>query len=279
MPGGPTVISSSVWPKLISEHHRVGNLEIPEHEHETFCMHFQISGNPGLEWWCNGRNGLEAPTAGALILMPPGTRDRLRWEGSSERIVVSLDSSVVQEVSQQIKPTLNPQFCIRWNFRDEAIRHLLAEIGRESEAGWPLGALYADQLVLALSNSLLTRHTITPIALPNCSGGMSMRCLKSTLEYVSDNLHRDLRLREIAAISGFSPFHFARLFQRATGETPHQYHLAQRIRKAKEYLRFSLRPVAEIGADVGFQNAAHFTRAFRSREGMTPTAWRTEIWR
>lgn len=279
MPGAQNVISSSVWPKLIGERHRVGDLEIPEHEHETFCMHLQISGNAGLEWWCSGRNGLEAPTPGALILLPPGTRDRLRWEGSSERIVVSLDSSVVQEVAQQIKPALNPRFCVRWHFRDEAMQHLLAEIGRESEAGWPLGALYADLLGLALSNLLLTRHTNSPVTLPICSGGMSTRCLKSTLEYVSDNLHKDLRLGEIAAISGLSPFHFARLFRKTTGATPHQYHLAQRIRKAKEYLRFSLRPVAEIGIEVGFQNAAHFTRTFRSREGMTPTEWRAEIWR
>ena len=124
---------------------------------------------------------------------------------------------------------------------------------------------------------MLCRHTTEPIALPECRGGLPAKNLKLALEFITDNLHRDLRLTEIASVSGLSSFHFARLFRKATNETPHQYHLEQRIRKAKEYLRFSLRPVAEIAADVGFQNPAHFTRAFRSREGLPPTAWRAAI--
>ena len=255
----------------------MGNLEIPEHEHESFCLHFQLSGAPNLEWWCNGRHGIEKPTAGALILLPSGTRDRARWEGVSERIMVSLDANVVREVSQQIRSSSEPEFCIRWHFRDEALHHLLVEIGRESQAGWPLGSLYADLLGMSLAGLMLCRHTTEPITLPECRGGMPAKNLKLALEFITDNLHRDLRLTEIASVSGLSSFHFARLFRKATNETPHQYHLEQRIRKAKEYLRFSLRPVAEIAADVGFQNPAHFTRAFRSREGLPPTAWRTAI--
>ena len=109
MPGRGNVLSQVPQAKLIGERHRVGNLEIPEHEHESFCLHFQLSGAPNLEWWCNGRHGIEKPTAGALILLPSGTRDRARWEGVSERIMVSLDANVVREVSQQIRSSSEPE--------------------------------------------------------------------------------------------------------------------------------------------------------------------------
>ncbi len=101
-----------------------------------------------------------------------------------------------------------------------------------------------------------------------------MKTLKLSLEFITDKLCRDVRLMEIASVAGLSPFHFARLFKNATGQTPHQYLLEQRLRKAREFLRLSYPPISQIGAEVGFPNHAYFARIFRRREGVTPTVWR-----
>ena len=64
------------------------------------------------------------------------------------------------------------------------------------------------------------------------------------------------------------------LFKAATGQSPYRYLLDQRLRFAKDHLRSGDLPIAEIAAQVGFPNHAHFSRAFRKREGISPTAWR-----
>lgn len=227
-----------------------------------------------MEWCWNGKNGLESPKPGALMLLPPGTMDRLAWTGASDRFVISLDAKVVHEVANEVKSGLDPSFHTRWHFRDEPLRELLAEIGREAFDGWSLGALYADVLGLSLTTLLLKRYASTPLKLPFVRGGLPMKGIKSSLEFITDNLHRDLHLAEIASVVGLSPFHFARLFKAATGQTTYQYLLEHRLRRAKEYLKFGSVPISQIGTEVGFPNHAHFARSFRRREGITPTAWR-----
>jgi AraC family transcriptional regulator len=99
MPGTiDPLATSSPSPRLLGERHRLRNVEIPEHEHEHFCLHLQTSGTRTLEWWWNGKHGVECPKPGSLILLPPGTQDRLRWEGLSERYVVSLDAAYMSTV-------------------------------------------------------------------------------------------------------------------------------------------------------------------------------------
>ncbi|RRA47672.1 helix-turn-helix domain-containing protein [Acidipila sp. EB88] len=258
----------------MSERHRLRTVEIPEHEHADLCFHLQLSGSPDLEWWWRGRNKVEAPKAGALILLPPGTRDRLRWEGASDRYVISLDAHLVEDVAHSLHANLAPTYQTHWHLRDELLRQLLAEIGREAIGEWPLGTLYAELLGLSLSTLLLRRYTTSPTQLPLLRGGLQMRAVKASLELMTENLHKDLHLSEIAAITGLSPFHFARLFKGATGLTPYRYLLDQRIRRAKELLQSGALPVAEVAAQVGFYNHSHFSRAFRLKEGMSPKAWR-----
>jgi AraC family transcriptional regulator len=188
-PMGPPVSS-----RLISENHRVHNMEIPEHEHENFCLHLQTLGSPKLEWWWDGKNGIEQPRPRSLILLPPGTRDRLRWEGISERLIISLDSEYVSAVAVDAGCNRTVDFQTRWHFRDAGLQFILAEIGREFSAGWPLGKLYADSLGLRLALALLKGQTLQPLVFPAARGGLPWRALRLSLEYITENLQREIRV-------------------------------------------------------------------------------------
>ena len=94
LPGKPLNDSVfSPWSDLILEKHCIGAIEIPEHEHSSFCLHMQTSGPVQMEWWSEGKYGKESPSQGALIFLTPGTRDRVRWNRSSRRVVLSIDES------------------------------------------------------------------------------------------------------------------------------------------------------------------------------------------
>ena len=82
-----------------------------------------------------------------------------------------------------------------------------------------------------------------------------------------------LLVSDLASAVRLSPSHFARAFKRTTGCSPHHYLLRRRIECAKERMRTTGEPLAQIALAYGFSDQAHFTRCFKRHEGETPTAW------
>jgi AraC family transcriptional regulator len=275
VPGRPQFSSAdSPWRGVVLERHTVGAIEIPQHEHASFCLHLQTRGSVGLEWWCEGRHGVETPSAGSLILLGAGTSDRLRWDGTSDRLIVSLDASYMERVAHEGGAKELPSFANQWHLRDESLRVLLTEMGREAEQGWPAGALYGELLGLSLASTLLRQHSSVPIQIPDARGGIPLPRMRRLLQYIEMHLDSDLRLEQLAAEIGVSPFHFAHVFRASTGLTPHQYVLQQRVERAMTLLRIPHLSVAEIAASTGFSSATNFVRSFRARTGATPGEWR-----
>jgi AraC family transcriptional regulator len=213
---------------------------------------------------------VEKTAPGAMILLPAGTRDRLRWEGGSERVVGSVEPELLQRVGGELGVMVTSEFEAQWALQSASLGLLVREMGREAAEGWPLGVLYADLLAMSLSKQLLGRHT----QLPLLRGGMTMPRLRRAMDFMHERLGGDLRLEEVASALGVSPFYFAHEFRESTGQTPYQYLLDLRMERAKRLLRETAWPLQEIAAQVGFASAVNFGRAFRQRVGVTPGAWR-----
>jgi AraC family transcriptional regulator of adaptative response/methylated-DNA-[protein]-cysteine methyltransferase len=80
-------------------------------------------------------------------------------------------------------------------------------------------------------------------------------------------------LDQLAEAAGYSPFHFHRLFRRATGVTPAAYVRAQRAKRAERALKES-ETVTEALYDAGYAAPARFYADMPDRLGMTPSRWR-----
>ena len=98
--------------------------------------------------------------------------------------------------------------------------------------------------------------------------------LKRVQEYVGTHLENNIRLSDLAMVSGLSRMHFAAQFRAATGQRPHDYVLHQRIESAKHILSSSDMPLAEVALAVGFQAQAHFSTVFKRLTDETPARWR-----
>ena len=103
--------------------------------------------------------------------------------------------------------------------------------------------------------------------------------LRRVTEYIQQNLDKDLRLAELAALLCMSPYHFARLFKCSTGLPPHRFVVRQRIARASEFLATREPSIAQISQMVGFRTPSHFTTVFRRVTGITPRGYRTECLR
>ncbi len=60
------------------------------------------------------------------------------------------------------------------------------------------------------------------------------------------------------------------------GQTVKDMVLERRLLEAKRLLRFTIRPVEDIGRETGFEDPAYFSRFFRRRMGSSPTDWRRQ---
>jgi AraC family transcriptional regulator len=259
---------------VLLETHLVSAGEIPDHEHPDLCIHLQQSGGSHFEWWSGGKNELEQTHPGSMILIPPGTRDRLRWSGSSERTILSIAPNGLSETASDLGIARPPEFNVKWSFDDAGLRRIVTEMAADAQRGWPLGGLYNDLITLGLKKHLLRVQAADPIRLPALAGGMSLPVLRRAMEYMNANLAEDVRLDDIAVESGMSGSHFAHEFRNSTGQTPYQYLLDQRMAKAKELLKATQLSVQFISATVGFRSPVNFIRAFRQRFGTTPMGWR-----
>lgn len=85
----------------------------------------------------------------------------------------------------------------------------------------------------------------------------------------------DLGLEEVAAVAGYSPFHFTRLFKQWTGLSPHAYLIRLRVQHAFELLVSTDLATKEIAARVGYRDAGYFGRLFKKHTQLTPGTVRT----
>ena len=83
------------------------------------------------------------------------------------------------------------------------------------------------------------------------------------------------RLTDLAAEVGISAFQLCRQFRAATGSTVHRYLTRLRLGQALELLENGGGDdLSGLAFDLGFSSHSHFTCAFRSEFGVTPSAFR-----
>ncbi len=107
--------------------------------------------------------------------------------------------------------------------------------------------------------------------------GLVDRRIRRAVELMHTHLDRDLPLEEIASAAYLSPFHFARLFKKLTGASPHAYLAQLRQARALDLLAETDLSVTAISQMVGYSSSSHFTKAFRQATGLTPRGFRQAL--
>jgi AraC family transcriptional regulator, transcriptional activator FtrA len=95
-----------------------------------------------------------------------------------------------------------------------------------------------------------------------------------TLAWMQENLDRPLTIDQVATRAAMSRRTFARRFAAATGTTPYQWLLRQRLQLAQRLLETSDIPVDLVAERTGFCTAANLRKHFGRRVRTTPQAYR-----
>ncbi len=98
--------------------------------------------------------------------------------------------------------------------------------------------------------------------------------IPKVLEYLKDNIATPVTLTDMAKRTGYSPHYFHGIFTSVMGQTPQQYLLQLRIRRAKDLLVRTDRSLAQIAYECGFSSQSYFNLQFRNQTGTTPGQYR-----
>lgn len=93
-------------------------------------------------------------------------------------------------------------------------------------------------------------------------------------DVIQNHLFSDFSMNELAQLAGLSLSSFKRAFQNIYHDTPANYLRAKKIEKAIDLLKRSDYSVSEICFQIGFNDASHFTKAFKKHTQQSPLAFR-----
>jgi AraC family transcriptional regulator len=163
--------------------------------------------------------------------------------------------------------------------RDERMARLARDLSSELTQEETGHEVVIGSLIEQLIIHLLRRHASVrrEDVLELSRVGLVDRRIRRALELMHAHLDRDLPLDEIAAAAYLSPFHFARLFKKLTGTSPHAYLAALRGKRAQSLLAETDLSISEVSTRVGYSSSSHFSKAFRQATGLTPREFRKAI--
>jgi AraC family transcriptional regulator len=162
-------------------------------------------------------------------------------------------------------------------FADSRLSALVAAARAEMVAGFPSGRLFLDSVEQAMAVTLVEGHAVRHRPVQIYRGGLGSARLRRIKELVHAKMEGDLSLDEMAQSVGLSTAHFARMFRKSTGETPHQFVLRQRVERAKAMLRAPDARVLDVAVACGFRTQQHFAQVFRDVCGVNPTQYRLDF--
>lgn len=219
---------------------------------------------------------------GGVLLAAPGNMLSASAGGAAEFLLVTLAPLFVFDCAARAHLT-RPDSVVTFRApaieRDERLARLARDLSEElleEAAGQELvvAALVEHALVHLLRRYSNVRRSES---LELSRVGLVDRRIRLAVELMHAHLSRDLPLEEIANAAHLSPFHFARLFKKLTGATPHAYLASLRAARARELLAGTDLSVTEVGARVGYMSSSHFAKAFRQATGLSPRAYRNAL--
>lgn len=100
------------------------------------------------------------------------------------------------------------------------------------------------------------------------------RDIENSVDYMNENLKKDLSLKEIAEQSGFSASRFSLLFKKQYNSSPIEYFIKLRMERACHYLQTSSMKVQEVAEQLGYEDPYYFSRIFTRVVGVSPRQYR-----
>ncbi|RKH67762.1 AraC family transcriptional regulator [Corallococcus sp. AB049A] len=238
-----------------------------EEQHAAVSVSAVLSGS----FTYRSRNGRVLLTPGSVLL---GERQASfccgHEHGVGDRCVAfSFEPALMEEVARDLSGVTRTDFPTHRLPPLQRLAPLIADVQALAEQP---GSRGAEELALRMAGAALSgihEGSARPVT------ATEERRMADAVRWLEARLVEPLSLGALASELGMGRHHLLRTFRKVVGESPYSYILGRRLTLAAEHLRTDgTQRIADVAFACGFGDLSEFVRRFRTRFGVTPSAWR-----
>jgi AraC-like DNA-binding protein len=91
-----------------------------------------------------------------------------------------------------------------------------------------------------------------------------------SIEYMRDNIHGNVTLKDLAKAAGLSVSHYCALFKKKTMQSPLSLYTSMKVQRACQMLQNKDQTIKSIAYSLGFFDQYHFSKVFKQIMGIPP---------
>lgn len=119
-------------------------------------------------------------------------------------------------------------------------------------------------------------HAMTAGKLDDVRESRGSEYVRKCEAYMRANLHKKLRITELAAYAGIDRSYLSRIFRDQMGQSPQQYLLKMKMEAAAQHLKKKDISVKEVALCVGYDDPLEFSKQFRRYFQVSPSTWQKQ---
>lgn len=230
-------------------------------------------------WYLDGKRVLTRDASSTnrpndLIVLPPGREFQCQCRGSGQGFWLFIDQQTIVD-DPRVKSFMQRATVDSSWVKDRLLWTIASEIRKEGSNGFPRGPLFLEHAAAILITQLafVLDEAKPRLKQTHAIGDIKLRMV---IDYMESNIHRNLALSELAALTELTPSYFCAAFRQATGRPPHQFLIERRVERAKTLLLGGDASLIDIALAVGFNSQSHLGAYFRRIVGVTPARYRAE---
>jgi AraC family transcriptional regulator len=265
--------NSSGWSDINLASFDLPAAEIAEYSVAQYGIGINIGQGLELEQVVEGtlQKGFLPP--GGSCICPSDYHQAYRWDRRNQLLYLNLAPELLSRHKIALLKTDCVEFIPHFAVQDPLIYQIGLALKAELESNESSSCLYAESATTFLAVHLLRHYSTRIHKIREYVGGLPQHKLRQAIDYIQENLSENISLEAIAKQIDISSYHFCRLFKQATGLSPHQYVIQQRVERAKQLLRQGKMSISEIAIACGFSHQSHLNRHFKRLTGVTPKTW------
>jgi AraC-like DNA-binding protein len=159
---------------------------------------------------------------------------------------------------------------------DPIVHHIGQALLSSLEQPDHVSKVFLDYVLQALNCHFVRFYGGVAISVRHFRGGLSPWQKRRATEFLEANLDGNIPLQKIAEECEMSVSHFARAFKSTFRKPPHTWLTERRVERAKDLMRNSRLPLADIANRCGFADQSALNRSFKRIHGMSPGIWRRQ---
>ena len=220
---------------------------------------------------------------GEILIIPSGEMHALYAPETGKRFIFQFDVSGISQMKGYTSIQSLMTSCLhitKLSFPQiyGDIYQILIQIRNEYFSSNEFRELAIYSHLINLFVSIGRNHINDMDLFPNTKSHKQQEYLQKfndVLDYIDSHYTEELTLDDIADFSGFSKYHFTRLFKQYTDSTFYDYLSFRRIKSAEELLAKPELSITEIALQSGFSSISTFNRIFKQKKGCTPSEYRS----